>query len=442
MVGIVIVSHSETLAAGVRELAAEMAGPDVRVELAGGLAEEGALGTDAVRVMEAIGRADSGEGVLVLMDLGSAVLSAETALDFMTPEQRESVLLCEAPLVEGAVAAAVAARLGRPLAEVANEARGGLQGKVAQLGAGETAAPAPVAAPAGDGETLRLEVRNPLGLHARPAARFVQTAAAFDAIIDVTNLTSGRGPASGSSLNGLATLGVRQGNEILVTAHGPQAEAALAALAELAERNFDEEAAPVAPEAPTVPAPAADAGEALAGLPGAPGIVSAPASHFRPPDPEIPTGSAGDPEAEWAAMTRALEQVRTETRAARDSVAARAGEYSAAIFDAHLLFLDDEALLEPARHAIFEEGRNAAEAWHEAAEAVAADYRGLDDDYLKARAEDLTGVARQVVAALAGKTAPSLSAPGIVVAGDLTHADTASLDRELALGIATAAGTP
>src|ERR671936_2714015 len=222
MVGIVIVSHSETLAAGVRELAAEMAGPDVRVELAGGLAgglaDEGALGTDAVRVMEAIGRADSGEGVLVLMDLGSAVLSAETALDFMTPEQRESVLLCEAPLVEGAVAAAVAARLGRPLAEVANEARGGLQGKVAQLGAGEPAAPAPVAAPAGDGETLRLEVRNPLGLHARPAARFVQTAAAFDAIIDVTNLTSGRGPASGSSLNGLATLGVRQGNEILVTA--------------------------------------------------------------------------------------------------------------------------------------------------------------------------------------------------------------------------------
>jgi len=148
MVGIVIVSHSETLAAGVRELAAEMAGPDVKLELAGGLAEAGALGTDAVRVMEAIGRADSGDGVLVLMDLGSAVLSAETALDFLTPEQRESVLLCEAPLVEGAVAAAVAARLGEPLAEVANEARGGLQGKTAQLGAGEPAASAPVGASA------------------------------------------------------------------------------------------------------------------------------------------------------------------------------------------------------------------------------------------------------------------------------------------------------
>src|ERR671937_2426657 len=145
MVGIVIVSHSATLAAGVRELASEMAGPDVRLELAGGIeAPEPALGTDAVRVMEAIGRADSGDGVLVLMDLGSAVLSAETALDFLTPEQRESVLLCEAPLVEGAVAAAVAARLGRPFGGVANGARGGLQGRVAQRGAGDPAAPTPV----------------------------------------------------------------------------------------------------------------------------------------------------------------------------------------------------------------------------------------------------------------------------------------------------------
>ena len=445
MVGIVIVSHSETLAAGVRELAAEMAGPDVKLELAGGLAEAGALGTDAVRVAEAIGRADSGDGVLVLMDLGSAVLSAETALDFLAAEQREHVLLCEAPLVEGAVAAAVSARLGEPLAKVAAEARGGLQGKSAQLGAGEPVAAGPAEAPTPleEGLTLRLDVRNPLGLHARPAARFVHTAAGFDADVQVTNLTSGRGPASGRSLNGLATLGIRQGHEILVSAHGPQAAAALAALTDLAERDFDEQAASPTPPAPPVPAPQQGDGHTLSGLPGAPGIVAGPARHFRPLDPEIPTGSSGDPEAEWQELTRALDKVRAEIGAARESVAARAGEYSAAIFDAHLLFLDDEALLGPARRAIFEEGKNAAEAWHTAAEAVAADYRGLEDEYLRARAEDLTGVARQVVAALTGgAAAASLSAPGIVVAADLTPADTASLDRKLALGVATAGGSP
>src|SRR5207237_4830995 len=130
--------------------------------------------------------------------------------------------------------------------------------------------------------------------------------------------------------------------------------------------------------------------------------------------PEIPTGSSGDPGAEWDALNRALEQVRTEIRATRDSVASRAGDYSAAIFDAHLLFLDDEALLGPARQAIFGEGKNAAKAWHEAAEAVAADYRGLDDEYMQARAEDLTGVARQVVAALTGGgPVATLGAPGI-----------------------------
>src|ERR687887_1480528 len=232
MVGIVIVSHSETLAAGVREVAAEMAGPDIKIELAGGLAEEGALGTDAVRVADAIARADSGDGVLVLMDLGSAVLSAETAMDLLTPEQKERVLLCEAPLVEGAVAAAVAARLGAPLAEVAGEARGGLQGKAAHLGSGEPEAPVSVA-PSEKGPSLRLDIRNPLGLHARPAARFVQTAGSFEADVQVTNLTSGRGPASGRSLNGLATLGVRQGHEILVRAQGAQADAVLDALADL-----------------------------------------------------------------------------------------------------------------------------------------------------------------------------------------------------------------
>jgi multiphosphoryl transfer protein len=447
MVGIVLVSHSATLAAGVRELAAEMAGPDVRLELAGGIdAPEPALGTDAVRVAEAIARADSGDGVLVLMDLGSAVLSAETALDLLTPEQQGRVLLSEAPLVEGAVAAAVAARLGAPLAEVAAEARGGLQGKVAHLGAGEPEAQvaALAAAPSEEGLTLRLDIDNPLGLHARPAARFVQTAGGFDADVEVTNLTRGLGPAGGRSLNGLATLGIRQGHEILVSARGPQAAAALDALAALAGRDFDEELAPTAstPLTPVAAPPGPTPEGGLAGLPGAPGIVSGPARHLVAA-PEIPTGSSGDAEAEWEALEGALEQVRAEIGAARESVQARAGEYSAAIFDAHLLFLDDDALLGPARSAIFEEGRNAAEAWHAASQAVAADYRSLDDDYLSARAEDLTGVAHQVVAALTGHAgAPSLASPGIVVAADLTPADTVALDRELAHGIATAAGSP
>ena len=136
MVGIVIVSHSYRIAEGVAELAREMGGPDVRLETAGGLdTPEHPIGTDAVLVMAAVERAWSGDGVLVLMDLGSAVLSAEMALDLMPEETRAGVLLCEAPLVEGAVAAAVTAKMGGTLEAVAAEARGGLAGKIAHLGA-------------------------------------------------------------------------------------------------------------------------------------------------------------------------------------------------------------------------------------------------------------------------------------------------------------------
>jgi phosphocarrier protein FPr len=440
VVGLVIVSHSATLAEGLAELARGM-GAEVPIELAGGIdAPEPALGTDVARVLEAIERADQGDGVLVLMDLGSAVLSAEMALDLLPPERRERVLLSEAPLVEGAVAAAVTAKLGASLANVAAEARGALEAKATHLGSGEPAAP--VAAATGTGSrTIALTVRNPLGLHARPAARFVQTAGSFDADVTVTNLTTGRGPASGRSLNAIATLGVLQGHEIAVAASGPQAGDALAALEALAARDFDEEAA-VPPPTPVPARPQAGPPGALLGLPAAPGIALGPARHFRAPAPEIPAEPATDPQAEWEALQQALERVRTEIGVTRDSVAARAGKYSSAIFDAHLLFLEDEELLEPARRAIFEQRRNAAQAWHEASETVAAEYRSLDNEYLQARAEDLAGVARQVVAELAGGAPATVVEPGIVVAADLTPADTAALDRELVRGIATAYGGP
>jgi phosphocarrier protein FPr len=417
-------------------------GGEVPIELAGGIeSPEPALGTDAVLVAEAIERADQGDGVLVLMDLGSAVLSAEMALDLLPAERRTRVLLTEAPLAEGAVVAAVTAKLGASLEEVAAEARGALQAKIAHLGSGEKEAA--VDAVLGDGgTTVRLPVRNPLGLHARPAARFVQTAGRFDADVSVTNLTTGAGPASGRSLNALATLGVRQGHEVLVAARGAQADEALSALAELAERDFDDLQEPAELPIPT-PVPAPPDEGALQGLPAAPGAAPGAARHFRAADPEIPTGPASDPEAEWEALGGAIERVRKEIVETRDSVAARAGEYSAAIFDAHLLFLEDEALLEPARRAIFEQGQNAAQAWAAAADSVAAGYRRLDDEYLRARAEDLTGVARQVVAQLVGDHGRdgAVTDPGIVIAPDMTPADTAALDRELVRGIATAFGS-
>jgi phosphocarrier protein FPr len=508
VVGLVLVSHSAKLAEGAAELAAQVPGDVLRIAVAGGLdvpdsasGADAALGTDAVLVLRAIEEVWSEDGVLVLMDLGSAVLSAEMALDLLPEERRARVRLATAPFVEGAVAAAVAASLGDPLERVAEEAGAALGAKVAQLVPRRTdgrvlpttATPPPGAARAGAqrvgaqrvgaqragaqpqterrppvlaaepaealslaGPTLRVTVGTRLGLHARPAALLVRTAAGFDADVTVADLTAGRGPVSARSLNAVATLGARFGDELLLRATGPQAEEALAALGRLAAEGFGEssEARPTGlpdPEAGLRAAVAADEvapappgpGTVLHGLPVSPGVAVAAAHGLRPAPVELPGGCPDDPGAEWSALRRALDAARHEIGRARAAAAARAGDYDAAIFDAHLLFLEDEALLTPSRAGVMEEGKSAARSWGDAVAAAAAAWETLDDPHLRARAGDLRSVGDQVLRLLLGLPAPPApGGSGIVVASDLSPADVVNMDTEAVLGIACALGGP
>ena len=164
MVGLVLVSHSAELAEGIAVLAREMGGQDCRDRhrRRAGRRRRDRHRRDAGRRRD---RAVwSEDGVLVVMDLGSAVLSAEMGLDSLDPERRARVVLSDAPFVEGAVAAAVAAKLGRPLEEVEREARGGLAGKAAHLGSevpslepvGTEGAPSP---PANGGPEVRVTLK-------------------------------------------------------------------------------------------------------------------------------------------------------------------------------------------------------------------------------------------------------------------------------------------
>lgn len=116
-VGLVIVAHSAQLAAGVVELAGQMTQGKTPIAAAGGALDD-VLGTSADKILAAIQSVDGPDGVLVMLDLGSAILSAEMALEMLSDEQRQRVRLTYAPLVEGAVAAALEASLGRSLAQV------------------------------------------------------------------------------------------------------------------------------------------------------------------------------------------------------------------------------------------------------------------------------------------------------------------------------------
>jgi len=139
MVSLVLVSHAQAIALGTKLLAEQMTADDVRIEAAGGIAATDAeataegltdeaqllLGTDATRIVDAINRCWSADGVLLLVDLGSAVLSAELALELLPEEMSSRCLISNAPLVEGAVIAALEASLGHSL-EAVNEAAEGI----------------------------------------------------------------------------------------------------------------------------------------------------------------------------------------------------------------------------------------------------------------------------------------------------------------------------
>lgn len=225
-VGIVIVSHSSKIAEGVVELAAQMAA-DTRLIAAGGT-DDGRIGTSFDLVSAAIAEADGGAGVVVLGDLGSAILTAETALDFLDDGVRECVRIADAPLVEGAVAAAVAAQTGGDLVAVltaAESARG------ASIRSVETVA----AVPATTSATHRtVTLINLQGLHARPASQFAAAAAGFDADVTVNGINA-------KSLLAIMAMGAAAGAELVLDASGPQAAEAVTALAELVESGFGED---------------------------------------------------------------------------------------------------------------------------------------------------------------------------------------------------------
>ncbi|MFD7309872.1 dihydroxyacetone kinase phosphoryl donor subunit DhaM [Promicromonospora sp. NPDC059942] len=237
-VALVLVSHSAELARGAAELAGQMA-PDVLVRGVGG-GPDGGLGTslDAIQqtleeVLAALADAGAsgGSGVVVLGDLGSSVLTVEAALE-LDDTLAEHAVLARAPFVEGAVAAAVTAHGGADRDAVlasANAAVGMFAAiEAAQSpGAGE---PSSAGEPAG---TRTVTVRNPLGLHARPAALVSRKVAELGASVTIDGVDA-------SSVLQLMALGATQGRELRVEATGDGAAEAVTTVVEMIESGFGE----------------------------------------------------------------------------------------------------------------------------------------------------------------------------------------------------------
>jgi phosphoenolpyruvate-protein phosphotransferase/dihydroxyacetone kinase phosphotransfer subunit len=454
MVGIVLVSHSRSLALSVQEMVRSMTGPGLPLAIAAGAGENHAeLGTDAIEISEAILSVKGAEGVLVLMDMGSAILSAETALDLMEENQRSNIRFCSAPFVEGAVASGVTANLGASLDEVFAEAIAALKQKQTALDSNQPAPEEkpPVKEPGGP--SIRLTVRNPHGLHARPAARLINETKAFRCEITVRNLRNNRGPVPLRSLSSLALLEILQDNEIEVTASGDDSSAALQKIQLLVESGLGDEL-PASPAAKTsatkTPAPrpsekAAPPRKSQAGpVPISSGIAIGTGLYFRSAKLEIPQHKAADVAVEINRLQTAIATAQKALQARQEKMSTTVGADNAGIYEAQILSLQDPELSESAKRVIKDESLNAAAAWDRVNRQLVSRYEALSDPYLRERASDLEDVGRQVLELLTAKstTTPTLTEPRILVADALTPYQVSCLNPKLALGVILLDGGP
>jgi PTS hybrid protein len=228
-VSIVVVSHSEKIADGAAELAAQMA-PDVVILPAGGTTD-GRIGTSLEKVMAALDRLGNGDGAVILTDLGSAVMTAESALEFA--ENPAGVVLADAPLVEGLVAAAVAAQGGgdvqavrRAAEAVRGPARTPGTPAVQEIGEGSVTGTGP-------DFTGDFELVNEAGMHARPAAKIAGGLSSLNAEVQVNGV-------DGASMTALMTLAAGKGSVLHVEAWGVDAERAVNYVGGLVQAGFGE----------------------------------------------------------------------------------------------------------------------------------------------------------------------------------------------------------
>src|SRR2546429_1989310 len=456
-VGLVIVSHSAQLANGVAELAGQMTQGATPIAAAGG-GVDNILGTSAEKIQAAIQAVDGPDGVLVLLDLGSAILSAEMALELLNSEQQH-VMLSFAPLVEGAIAAAIEASLGHTLVEVKQTAEKTASVEQLQLlkplssayEEAEAAVPPPPAQ--SDVREMQLTLTNPTGLHARPASLFVQTAGRYDARIEVL----GRGrQAEATSIIGVLALGIRKGDTITLRASGKEAEVALEVLRDLNLANFYETTPEAEPQQdvdkhPELPG-SQQTRDTWRGITTSPGVAIGPALLYTSTNltlskVERRTIAGEQITAEQERLRHALNTAASELQALIASLQQSIGKSEAAIFEAQALMLQDPALSETALKEIEEQRIDAVSALAIAGEQQASALEALDSPLFAQRAVDVRDVVSRALQHLSDKVVQkqdlsALKQPVILLAQDLTPTDTAQLRPETVLGICTTQGGP
>ncbi|ENG2549730.1 TPA: dihydroxyacetone kinase subunit DhaM [Citrobacter farmeri] len=428
MVNLVIVSHSARLGEGVGELAQQMLmGGDCKIAIAAGIDDpQNPIGTDPIKVMEAIESVADADHVLVMMDIGSALLSAETAMDLLDPTIAAKVRLCAAPLVEGTLAATVSAATGADIDKVIADAMNALEAKREQLGLPSSASEPRItpsfSAQDASAKSVSVVIKNPNGLHVRPASRLVATLSAFNA--DLLLEKNGK-CVTPDSLNQISLLQVRCHDTVRLLASGEQADDALAAFSRLAAENFGESLEDTAV--------AATSTEDITGN----------AFCYAPTLPPVRQASDLSPGAEQARLRNALDLTLLDLMTLITRVEDNCPGDLAAIFSGHHMLLDDPELFDTACALLRSEHCTAEYAWQQVLSGLSLQYRQLDDAYLQARYIDIDDLMHRTLRHLLQSplVLPEFVAPAILVADDLFPSTVPELDPNVVKGICLREGS-
>ncbi|AXO18310.1 TPA: PTS-dependent dihydroxyacetone kinase phosphotransferase subunit DhaM [Providencia stuartii] len=432
MIGLIIVSHSKLLADGLHQLAAQMQNKQkCHIITAAGVDDEThPIGTDAVKVMEAIESLSDAEHIILLMDLGSALLSAETALDLIDPDLAEKVHLCSAPLVEGAIAITAATSGGASIDEILNEAQQALQAKQQQLNDTVTTTENEKDKHTHFSEqalTTQWVVKNPSGLHIRPAAKLATLLSGFTATLE---LRHGEKRADAKSMNQIALLQVRQGDKITLVAEGVDSQNAIDAFNQLAQHNFGDNIATT--DSKTFVGKTAYV-PTVAGL-----------AHHHAPNTEPCISSYQTSENETRRATKAIEQLKTHLDSLANTLSEQYGEEIANIFRGHRLLLEDDELVESITQSIENERNTAYDAISNIFNNMSKQYQQLDDEYLQARFIDIEDLKNQLLMSISSVAQPScaFTEPTIILSGNLGPSELLRYRNTNVVGVALANGSP
>lgn len=441
MVSIVIVSHSKKLAEGVKELAQQMSQNKVKIAAAGGLDDVSSpIGTDAFKIKEAIEFVDSEDGILVLMDIGSAVMNAELATEMLSEEIKKRVLLCEAPLVEGAIAAAAQSMVGATLKAVAKEARNGIQGKESLLGIAETEELSNNTIP--NGREIRLQVPNALGLHARPSVRLVEITNKFSN--EVTVSVQNKPFVSASSISQVSTLGAKKGETLIFKVKGDQFLEFENALKQFGFDNFGDPKSDSSKKKEVVQPlkVKATSSEFIQGIPASKGVSIGRAKVFIKGTISIAEEIVEHSVDEIKTLNEAVKSVASEIEEIQQKTLGLYGNEDAEIFDFHLLLLNDKEKLKEVEQLITNHQFSARYAWFKVFLALEEKYQEMSDEYLRERASDIVEIRNKVIDEISDshQMKISLTEPSILVVDEIGPAQTLSLDTDKVLGIISKVG--